>query len=283
MIACLSTQAKVLSVVCVSLLLVACGESGPKPPQPGTPAFHWLMAKEAYKTGDFAKANDLLVRVSESGNENTEQARPWALVMSLGLAKSYLELSEKYDEGAKRNRTDPTPLRRATSEYKTKAAAAALQFAEIAHRHLDASKDKDVSFVFDLPQASMEDPVQYKKITAGLVIQESERLGAEKEVVRREVVRNACRALKAEKDIEKAKAAYQAGEAKVQGQAFVLMVGKGLHEVSEMFGPKKLDQPQRLKAIYTEALEALGMVKDSKEAKELIRKIGDSKKKYKLT
>ncbi len=276
------SQFKILSVLTFAALLYSCGPSGPKPPPPGTPAFHWLAAQEAYKAGDYVKTNELLVQLSLRDSEYAERARPWALVMSLGFANAYMELAEKLGEGAKMSR-DPAPFRRFISGYKAKATAAAMQYAEVALRFTDANKDKDVTFVFDLPQAALDDPPEYLKIAGGRLIPEAELASVEKYVIRHEVLQNACRALNAPKDPEKAKSAYQNGEAKVQGSVFLLTMAQGLYAVSEMFGPKKLDQPPRIIiTLYDEALQALALVKENKEAKNLTRKITDAKKKVRV-
>jgi hypothetical protein len=274
---------KISLVLSVCLILATCGSSGPKQPQPGSPEFQWQVAKTAYKAGDYTKASEVLVTLSDTTGPIADQARPWALVMTLGMTNAYMELSDKYNEGSKRNRTNPGPFRRVASDYKTKAASVAMQFVEVSHKFTAGKKLPAAVFAFDLPPGGFEDPVQYGKISIGQIIQESEQLAVEKEVVKREMLRNACAALKTGKDIEKAKAAYQSGEAKVDPLAMMLMTAKGLYDVSEVFGPKKLDQPQRMKLVYAEALEALELVKDTKEAKELIKKISDQKKKYKMT
>jgi hypothetical protein len=274
---------RLLCVIGVCLFVVACGSSGPARPEPGTPAFNWLVAKDAYKAGDYNKATEILIRLTERTNEFTDQARPWAMTLSLAMTTAYLELADKYDEGGKRNRTTPGPFRKVASEYKTRAAATAMQYLELAHKFTTVNKDKDVKLVFELPQAGLEDPVQYKKITIGQLIQDSERLAVEKEVIKRDMLRSVLRALNTPKDLAKGRAMYQNGEATAPGQSFLFMMAKGLYDASEVFGPKKQDQPQRVKVMYTEALEALGMIKDSKEAKDLTKKITDAQKKLKVS
>ena len=274
---------RLLFVIGVCLFVAACGSSGPARPQPGTPAFNWLVAKDAYKAGDFNKSTEVLTRLAERANEYTDQARPWAMTITLAMTTGYLELADKYDEGGKRNRTAPGPFRKIASEYKSRAGATAMEYLELAHKFTGVNKDKDVKLVFELPQAGLEDPVQYKKITQGQLIQDSERLAVEAEVIKRDILRNVLRALNTPKDPAKARAMYQNGEATAPGQNFLFMMAKGLYDASEAFGPKKQDQPQRVKVMYTEALEALGMIKDSKEAKDLIKKITDAQKKLRLS
>ena len=267
----------------LAVLLISCAPSGPQRPQPGTPAFQWLTAKEASKSGDFVKTNDLLVPLAMGSGEYAEQARPWALLTSLGMAGAYIELSEKLEEGSRKSR-ETAPFRRASISYRAKAQAAAMQYLELSRRFTDANQDKDVTLAFELPSAGFTDPPEYLKITGGRMLPQPELATVEAYVIRHEMLQNVCRALDTPKDLEKAKAAYQNGEAKASGPVFLLTVAQGLYDVGEMFGPRKLDQPPRiLGAVYSEALEVLALVKDNKDAKNLTKKIGDAKKKLRLT
>ena len=273
-----------LSLLCVTILMlaVACGPAGPPPPAPGTPEFKWLRAQEAYKAGDYDRANDLLVDVAESDSEVAEKARPWALVVSLGLATAYMELADKLNEGADRNRKDPAAFRRVANDYRVRARTTALQYARVAHRFIEANKDQEVTLAFELPEATFEDPVQYKKLVIGQMIADGEIGMMQREVVRREVLRAGCRAVNMPKDPAKARAAFEGGEAKVAGPVFLLAVANGLYEVGEMLGPKRLDQPHRLASVYEAAEAALALIKDNKEAKELLKKVAAARKKMKV-
>ncbi len=152
----------------------------------------------------------------------------------------------------------------------------------MAHRFVAANKDKDVTLAFEPPEAAFEDPVQYKKLTVGQMIPEGEIAAMQREVIRRELLRAACRAVNSPKDPVKGRAAYQGGEAKVSGPGFLLLVANGLYEVGEMFGPKKLDQPHRLKGVYDTAEAALELIKGNKDARDLLKKVSETRKKLKV-
>ena len=276
------SEAWVVLAIFVVVSTVACGPAAPPPPAPGTPEFNWLRAQEAYKAGDFDRATDLLVEVAESTSELAAKAQPWALVTAIGLAHAYMELADKLNEGADRNRKDPAAFRRVANEYKVKARTTAWQYARVAYRFINANKDKEVTLGMTLPEATFDDPVQYKKLAVGQMIPEGEILAMQREVVRREILRAACQAVNAPKDPAKARAAFQGGEAKIAGPVFLLAVANGLYDVAEMFGPKKLDQPHRLKDVYDSAEAALALIKDNKDARELMKKVAAARKKMKV-
>jgi len=277
-------RAKAWMVLATFLVVssVACGPAAPPPPAPGTPEFNWLRAQEAYKVGDYDRAADLLVEVAESTSELAGKAQPWALVTSLGLARAYMELADKLNEGADRNRKDPAAFRRVANEYKVKARTTAWQYARVAYRFINANKDKEVTLGMTLPEASFDDPVQYKKLAVGQMIPEGEILAMQREVVRREIMRAGAQAVNQPKDPAKARAAFEAGEAKIAGPVFLFAVANGLYDVAEMFGPKKLDQPHRLKDVYDSAEAALALIKDNKDARELMKKVAAARKKMKV-
>lgn len=267
----LNIRSAALTTLLLSAFLTGCSSSDdkPKPPQPGSPAFNWAAAKQALQKGDFTKANTLLMQLAQGKSEFADQARPLAMMTSLSIASSALELSEKFAEGAKRTRESSAPFMRSTGVYRSQATAAGMQFLEEARRFIDVNKDQEVTLQLAIPTAEEGDPPQYKKITSGQGVPDSEIPGVEKMLIAKNLAKNMTAA-----------GASATGEVKVPGPKFLLAIAKGLFTVSEMFGPKKLLQPNRIiDAAYGEALEALAMVKDNKDARELEKKVTAARKK----
>lgn len=267
-------QPNIRSVALTALLLSAVftgcsSDNTPQAPQPGTPAFKWSTAKKAFQRGDFIEANTLLMQLSQGKSEFAEQARPLALMTSLSMASAYMELSEKFAEGAKRTRGSDAPFMRTNFAYRSQATASAMEFLQEARRFTDANKDKEVALPLAIPAVEADDPPQSKKIASGQNIPASEIQGLESAVIAKMLAKNMTAA-----------GGAAAGEVKVPGPKFLMVLSQGLYNVSEMFGAKKLSQPNRIiEATHDEALEALAMVKDSKEARDLEKKITAAKKK----
>lgn len=272
---------------CAVLVLVpvftSCSSGGPQPPKPGTPAFYWAAAKETYRTGDFVKTNDNLGQISKTDNEFTARARLWEIVTSSGLAQAYIELADVYDAGAKARRDNPTPFRREASTLRTSASAAALEFADAFHRFQEANKDPKVTLEFDFPGGNAAQPAELKKISSGIFLQESEAALVQKAMGQRGVLRSACRAVGAPEDAPKAAEIYKPGKAEVSSEVFRMQMATLLHEQAQLFGPTKLDQPQRVKLLCGEALEAIKAVPPSKQTKELTTKIQATLKKSRVS
>ncbi len=77
--------------------------------------------------------------------------------------------------------------------------------------------------------------------------------------------------LAGEKDPEKAAAVFKSGT--VPREKFLAAAAAMLYDQSQMFGPKKLDQPQKVRVLCDEAMQALKGVPPTKETKALETKL----------
>jgi hypothetical protein len=250
--------------------------------QPGTPAFYWAAARETYKAGDYLKTSDNLGQIVRSDNEFTARGRLWLILVSSGIAQGDAELADVYDLGARANRANPAPFRRKASVLRTSASAAALDFADAFHRFQDSAKEPSVTFEFDFPAGSAGQPPELKKISSGIVLQESEAEMLRKAMVRRGVVLSVCRAMGAGDVPAKALEIFKSGTRQVPRDAFRLEMAGLLNEQAQLFGPAKLDQPPRVKLLCGEAMEALESMPPSKSVKETMGKVHGTLKKSKL-
>lgn len=257
---------------------------GPEPPKPGSPAFLWAVATQAHKAGDFAKTNETLEQIVQGKSEFTAKARPWKLLVGTAVAKGYLDLSEKYDLGGKVNRETPMPFRKASQTLRNRARDAAMQSVECLHNFLNSDKEPTVTLAISFPEGDTAEIQQYKKITSGLVLQESETEALWKATLQRQVLLNTIQAAGVPLTApEKAKALFESGEAKLPRDAFLVTVGRTLFEASNVFDAKKLDEPQRQRVICEEVLKALDGLPKNKETKELTGKVQATLKKIRKT
>lgn len=271
------------AVSVLGFLLSACS-GGPQKPQPGTPAFYWAAAKEMYRVGDYIKTNENLAQITKSENEFTARALPWEVVMSGGLAQAYSELADAYEAGARAARSrNPAPFRREVNVLRNGASAAALQFAEAFHKLQHGAAGEKIVLEFDFPRGSAGEPPELKKITSGMVLQESEAALVRRAMAQRGVLLAACGAVGAAEDPAKALEIFKAGNPEVGTTAFRIHMASQLYDVTELFGPLKLDQPQRAHLLLREAMETVKEVPATKQTKELTGKIQALAKKNKLT
>lgn len=255
--------------------------SGPRPPEPGTPAFIWGAAKQTYHSGDFRKTSENLVQLIQTDNDFTVRARPLSAVLSAGLAQGYFDLAENYEAGARANRANPTPFRKQVTTARSLSSAAALEFAENIHAFLAKDKEPNVVLACDFPTGSVTEPPGIRKIADGMLMQDSEKELLETAMLQRGVVMTMSRVLGAPDDTAKALELFKAGEPSVPRATFVYGTAKTLYDLSALYGPKKLDLPNRLQMMCQEAMDALQSIPETKETKALATRIQASLKKIK--
>jgi len=262
------------------LALTSCS-TGSKAPQPGTPAFYWSAAKVAYHAGDFRVANQNLAELIRGDNEYTLRARPLAMVVSAGLAKGYTDMADGYEAGARMNRPNPTPFHKQATASRSLASAAAMDFAEGVHMFLQKDKDPDIVLACEYPTGSMAEPAALRRVSSGVLIQDSERDSLETALTQRGVLQTMAQVAGAPDDSAKTLELFKAGEPKIPRATFVYAIAKALYDASALFGPNKLDQPNRFEALCNEADEGLKSIPETKDTKALSAKIQAALKKPK--
>ena len=270
------------AVVAVGLLATSCN-TGPALPKPGTPAFDWSAAVEAYRLGDYLRTSQMLVKVARTDNAYTARALPWGLVVSSGLARAFRELGDRYELGARANRNNPTPFRRQVTVARGSASGEALQFAETFHRFLEVNKDPSIPLSFSCPIGNVAEPPQLGKVIKGMLLPPAEMESMQRAMLQRGVLMSACLAVGAPGDSAKASELFKNGNVQVPRDAFMAAMASSLYEESQLFGSSKLDQPNRTKLLLSEATAALKSIPPTKQTKDLQKKIESSLKKLKGT
>lgn len=269
-------RAFLFAVAAFSLLGAGCS-SGPQPPQPGTPAFYWAAAKSTYAAGDFLKTSDNLSQLSTAADYGA-RTQPWAIVMSAGLAKGYMDLADNFELGARANRANPTPFRRQVIQLRSLASTAVMQGAETIHKFLAGDKTDPIVLEFPYPTGSLSDPVQLQRVAKGMMVPDADIEGLQKSMLQRGVLLTVTRVVGASDDPAKTQEIFKAGEVKVPRATFLLAISRSLVDQADLYTATKLDQPDRLNLLCQEATEALDSVPASKDTKDLAAKIGKLKK-----
>jgi hypothetical protein len=261
-------------MIAAAVLATSCQSQGPAKPQPGTPAFQWLSAQDAFKKGDYVRAASLLSDLAARPNDYQERARPMAALLSYGLMQGYMDLADKYAAGAKKARTNAAPLYRLTGEYRAKAVAAGKRYVELMRGATARYKEKGVELEPGLPEGLANDPPQYAKILAGSMPPAPEVELAEVHVLRREAMKYTLRAMGVPDNAAKGREMFASGKAQVPGGVYLTAMANFLFETGELFGPKKLSQPSGIRqAVYDEALATLAAVPETKDTVALRKKI----------
>jgi hypothetical protein len=264
----------------LALAILSSCSSEPAGPAKGTPAFYWQAAGETYKTGDYMKTLDHLDQILAGDNDFVARALPWSLVLTSGMAAGYTELADNYEIGSRMNKSDPTAFRRPISNYRAFANRLSLQFAEHAAK-LDKVPGDTVPLSFGYPAGTAAPVPALTKVVSGVVLTAPDAEAAQKRAIERGVLLAACRMAGAPDDTAKTEGILKAPDAKVARPTILLAVAQTLFNESQLYGPRKLDDPERMTLFCQRAQDALKNVPESKGSKELATKIQGVLKKSK--
>ncbi|MBI4874665.1 MAG: hypothetical protein HY822_08530 [Acidobacteria bacterium] len=260
------------SALALALFLTSC-TSGPPPVQKGTPPFYWQAANETFAAGDFEKTTEHLSQLIKTQNEFTARAFPWSLVLSAGVANGYLELADTFETGGRQNKANPTPFRRLTSDYRGNGNQRVLHFVGQFQKFLETSKDENIVLAFPFPTGSAAAVPQLARAGSGVLLLENEVATAQRRAIERAVLMLACRAVGAPEDTAKAREVFKPGSPAIPRATFMLAMAGALYNQSQLYVSNRLDQPDRLKTLCKIAGDILAPLPDSKEKKDLDKKI----------
>ncbi len=246
-------------------------------PQPGTPAFYWAAAKDAFAASDYEKTSQLLDKLLVGENEFTGRALPWQLILTSGTIRGYMDVGDDLEMGVRAKRTDPGQFRKYISNSRSSAGQLSLQFAELFQR-FQKGKDDPVPLAFGYPSGSAAPVPELTKARAGLALQTAELEAASKHSIERSILLEVCRVAGAPDDTAKTLDLFKSGNVQIPRATFLAGLANSLYEQAQLYNPKKLDDPQKLKVFSDLALDALKAVPEDK-AKALTEKIKKGMKK----
>ncbi len=259
------------------LIATSCS-SGPEAPKPGTPAFYWSAAKENYAAGDYQKASEHLERLCGMQSEYQARAQAWDLILTSGMAKSYMEMADYFEYGAHARLGNPGAFRRQASDYRTYASRLALQFAGALSDFQKNNKDQQIALDFAYPEGNSLGSPQLEKIGHGDMPTPEVMDDIRRQHLRTGVLLQTCRAVGFPEDTAKTQAIFKSGKAQVPRETFLLAMANALHEQAQLFSRTKMDEPDRLKMFDMRALDTLKVLPQSKEVAALSTKIQKSLK-----
>ncbi|MDZ4799146.1 MAG: hypothetical protein SGI92_13355 [Bryobacteraceae bacterium] len=268
----------VLFTVATALVLLSTScsntEKAATPPKPGTLAYDWYAANENWKTGEYPKAMEHLARLAVAPSEYRDRSRVWLMLVAGGVAQGYNELANEYEKMARGN----PEFRRQMQEVRNSANMAAMQYGEALRDALGKNKDGKLVLDFGFPTGSADLPLQMAKIGKGMSMQAADYQVVREKMAQRGVVKFAAALAGSAEDTAKAQTQFAASPR----ETVLTAAAKGLISTAELYGPKKLDVPQRGNALVKMAVDAISLVPDSKEKKEVDKQAQEALKKYKI-
>jgi len=265
-------MSRIASVILLSLILFSCS-SGPEPIKPGTPAFFWNAATDNYLKGDYPKAAEQLGKILNTDNEYTARARTWRLILLAGLAQGHMEVANSYEMGARQNKNNPTPFRKETMDNRSGASNYATQFVADFGKFTKAPSEPQIPLAFPAPPGSAARLPSLDKVSSGIQPSIGEMEGTRRDAIRRSVLLAICQAAGVDNDAAKVAEILKPGTATVTREVFLKAMAEILYEQAGLFGKQKLGRPDHQKHFLNMTSEALKGVAESKESKELKKKV----------
>ncbi len=260
-----------LAAVTAILILISCS-SAPTGPQPGSPEYTWSAARQTVAAGDYGKASLHLDKLASGQSDYAPKAQAWLLVMTAGMAKGYSDLADRFEKGATNNRAEPLTFRNRAGNYQRTAGRLSVQFAE-AYQRFSNSKLEQVPLAFSLPKGSMTLPPHLLRVEKGMMPTEGDVELSQTAAVDRGILLTACSAAGAGDDAAKAAELMKSGDLQVPRSTFLVAMANAMYDQATLYTRKKLSDPSRLKMFTDLATGALKGIPDSKETKELKKKI----------
>jgi hypothetical protein len=263
-------------IVLACVLSIACTK-GPSPPKSGTPAFYWAEAQEGYRMGNLPKTDSALLKLVETENSFTAQARLWQLVVSGGMTQGFSELADSFQAGSLRTLDRPLRFRNEEAKLRSAAATAALEFSQAVHNVVNCKDESvNVTLTFGFPPGSAQPPPGLQRISSGLWLSDSERKSVAAAMLQRELVRSVSAAVGFPDDPSKAQVLFRTPEVLVPHEIFVGSMAKLLYEESNLFGPGQMYRPDLLILMRREAVQALQSIPRTQDRNELLRKLQET-------
>ena len=274
-----ATATRALLTVSIAIaggLASSCSSSNA--PQPGTPAFYWAAANETFAAGDYTKTAEHLEKIVASDNEYKARAEPWLLILNSGLIHGYLDVADNLEYGVRAKKGDPGGFRKYISNYRSTAGRLSLNFAE-AFMRFQKGKDDPVLLAFKYPNGSATPLQELTRAAEGMPLQPAEIESAQRRAAERQVLLETCRAAGAPDDTAKTLELFKSGDVKIPRSTFLAAMANSLYDQAQLYGPRKLDDGEKLKTFSNLASSALKSVPESKATKELLAKIEKGQKK----
>jgi hypothetical protein len=272
----------IAGIALLNVLTLSCS-SKPSGPTPGTPAFFWAAAMEAYRNGDYLKAYDHLGNVVRKQNEYSARGHIGLIALSSGISHGLMSMTSTLEGGLRISRDAAPTFRKQIAALRNATNAPALQFAESVHDFLKTNKEDSVKLSLPWPPVQPAEPPLLAKTTKGMALQPAELEVVRRVMVQRGVVEATARMVGAAGDTAKAKAVFDQPEATVPRAVFLLAVAESLHSISELYSPKQLDYPNRTRILLSEAVSAIDAVPPTAQGKKLKAKIEAVLKKLRPT
>jgi hypothetical protein len=189
--------------------------------------------------------------------------------LTAGLATGLMNAADAFEGGARTNKANPTEFRRQMNTFRTQSSRLAIQFAET-FLAFEKSNPASIPIAFGYPSGNAMPVVELAKVAEGWLCRWMSNAWRPWE---RGVADN-CTAVG---NREHGGPNRFGTNVTVPKETFVLGMATKLYELSKLFSPTKMREPERLKLFLSEAHDAVKALPQTDETKKLQEKIERAK------
>jgi hypothetical protein len=251
----------------LSLFVVACG-SGPTAP---TAEQYFQTAKDNLRAMDFDTAVKNLDRMIDSAGD-TPLARQGILfraVLLTALAEGDAHMAEAYSTGSRQpgGQAQFGLFSKFRNDYYGMARVHFMNAMEAVMAQRQRMQADPVALDIQFPDFTGTDPAALALIQSGKVPSEAERYRAELECSRNALARRLAAVVGAGDDVHKGHAVFAAGGVQIDPRAYLLEISEEFLRLSDMFGPRGMNEVRYIRATHEVVLDNLRVVEALLEKK----------------
>jgi hypothetical protein len=189
------------------------------------------------------------------------------------MTHAYMDMADRFEMGARMNKTNPGSFRRQTSTYRQFARGMTLQFLE-RYQEFAKSTGDQVELDFPFPGGTVAEPPSYIRVGNGIMPTDADIESIQNTMLKRGVLLSVARATGSGDDASKAQSLLKNGDFKVPRGDFMLAMASALNDHAMLYEQKKMDEPERMKMMLAAAADAIKASKlDPLKVKDLNNKI----------
>ncbi len=233
-----------LLIVPAVALLTSCSTGG-QPAAADPWASSWEHAEQLFAAGDLDETLRQVDKLLQAPEPYRAKAAAWKMTILAGRARGYYELAEAHLAGSQEDAGQAPRLWRATSTYRSRCRGESLALAEmavVAEKYFSGSDAVELDFPFPTATAARSSLVE--SVAVGRPIPDAQVTAVVDYTVRRAVALTMCEAATGTPWNERAELCG-AQRAVIPQPRLLAMFGKVLYEQAELFGRKRLDDPDK--------------------------------------
>lgn len=259
-------------------------QTEPTGPAVGSAEWYWEAARHNYAIGDYEKAQEQLERLAATHSDWSDRAVPWRTVLTGGLARGYLELTDTFGLCASMNEKVEADLRNPIQQWRRDARRHALNFTEgVAAMAQIAQGRETVPLDFSFPSGRLAKSPVMENIEEGMPPRPDQIAGCEDEALGRGLVLQASSMVGA-KDAPQAQALFETTPVEVPVNTMQCALADSLVELSTIFDPRHVNEADKQMYMLDLAIETLqnplssGDAEIQKRAEEIQKKAEEKRK-----